>query len=218
MDHFPAWYLHPDQEPPLGPEPCIDPTAIVQNSTVRTWTEIGAFATVVDSSLDDYSYIAPFHASIMYTAIGKFTSIASHVRINPTNHPMDRVTQHHCTYRRRQYGFDETDDASVFKWRQDQAVTIGHDVWIGHGAIVLPGVTVGNGAVIGAGAVVSRDVAPYQVVVGSPARPIRMRFDARTVAALQDIGWWHWDHAVLKKRFGDLLDPDRFISKYSRQS
>lgn len=214
MDHLPAWHPHPDQQPSLGPDPCIDPTAIVQNCTIGAWAEIGAFTTLVDSSLDDYSYIAPFHSYIMYTTIGKFASIASHVRINPTNHPMDRVTQHHCTYRRRQYGFDEADDASVFEWRRSQAVTIGHDVWIGHGATILPGVTVGNGAVVGAGAVVSKDVSPYQVVVGSPARLIRMRFDVRIASALQKIGWWHWDHAVLKKRFNDLLDPERFISKY----
>ena len=102
MDHFPAWHPHPDQQPSLGPDPCIDPTAIVQNCTIGAWTEIGAFTTLVDSALDDYSYIAPFHANVMYAAIGKFTSFASHVRINPTNHPMNRVSQHHCTYRRRQ--------------------------------------------------------------------------------------------------------------------
>ena len=69
-------------------------------------------------------------------------------------------------------------------------VTIGHDVWIGRNATILPGVTIGNGAVIGAQAVVPRDVPPYAVMVGNPARVARMRFDADMVATLQRLAWW----------------------------
>lgn len=79
------------------------------------------------------------------------------MRINPGNHPMWRPTQHHMTYRRIAYGFDERDDTELFQWRRDAKVTVGHDVWMGHGAIVLAGVTIGTGAVIAAGAVVSRE-------------------------------------------------------------
>ena len=63
------------------------------------------------------------------------------------------------------------DDAEIFAWRRQHRVTIGHDVWIGHGAILLPGVSVGLGGAIGAGAVVTKDVAPYTIVAGNPARP-----------------------------------------------
>ncbi|MFN8562280.1 MAG: hypothetical protein U0703_11820 [Anaerolineae bacterium] len=73
--------------------------------------------------------------SIIYADVGKFCSIASHVRINPGNHPMERVTQHHMTYRRRQFGFGE-DDHAFFDWRRAHRCSIGHDVWLGHGAIV----------------------------------------------------------------------------------
>ena len=97
---------------------------------------------------------------------------------------MDRVTQHHMTYRRVQYGFGETDDDDFFDWRRDHKVTVGHDVWIGHGAILLPGVTVGTGAVIGAGAVVTKDVEPYTIAVGVPARPLRRRFPEDVVEEL----------------------------------
>lgn len=214
MDHQPAWNTGRHHDAPLGPAPCVHPTASIKNCDIGEWTEIGAYTNMVDSVLDDYSYVASYHSYIMYARIGKFTSIASHVRINPTNHPTDRVTQHHCTYRRRQYGFDDRDDDDIFKWRKAHTVHIGHDVWIGHGAIILPGVRVGNGAVVGAGAVVSKDVAAYHVVVGTPAYYIRTRFDSRTVAAFQAIRWWDWDHQTLKKRFQDLLNPNDFIAKY----
>jgi acetyltransferase-like isoleucine patch superfamily enzyme len=91
---------------------------------------------------------------------------------------------------------------------------IGHDVWIGHAAIIMPGVTIEAGAVVGAGAVVTKDVAPYTIVVGVPARPIRRRFDDETVARLLEIAWWDWDRATLEARFGDLLDLPSFLAKY----
>src|SRR5262249_51708999 len=141
---------------------------------------------------------------IIYTEIGKFCSIASHVRLNPGNHPMERVTQHHMTYRRAQYGFAETDDETFFDWRRAHNVMIGHDVWIGHGAVILPGVTVGTGSVIGAGAIVTKDVEPYQIVGGVPARVIRARFSAETASSLLKIAWWDWPREMLEERFQDL--------------
>src|SRR5215510_7705101 len=139
----------------LSEKPHVHATCIVQESTLGAWTDIGPNSTIVDSTIADYSYAAG-DVSIIYSDVGKFCSIASHVRLNPGNHPMGRVTQHHMTYRRVQYGFAETDDAGFFDWRRADKVVIGHDVWIGHGALVMPGVTVGPGAVIGAGAVVTK--------------------------------------------------------------
>ncbi|MBN9250312.1 MAG: antibiotic acetyltransferase, partial [Mesorhizobium sp.] len=69
---------------------------------------------------------------------------------------------------------------------------IGHDVWIGHGAVVMPGVSVGNGAVIGANSVVTRDVAAYSIVAGSPARVLRLRFPAEVAARIERLAWWDW--------------------------
>ena len=102
------------------------------------WTRIGEATSISESTIGDYSYLVD-HCQVIYSDIGKFCSIASHVRINPGNHPMWRPTQHHMTYRRASYGFDETDDEEFFEWRRLAHVTVGHDVWMGHGAIVLPG-------------------------------------------------------------------------------
>jgi phosphonate metabolism protein (transferase hexapeptide repeat family) len=200
--------------PQLGEAPAIDPSARIFDSTVGAWTEIGPRSVISESSFDDYSYAAS-DVQIAYAEVGRFCSLAADVRINPVNHPLDRVTQHHCTYRRIAYGFDTVDDAAIFAWRRAARCVIGHDVWIGHGAIIMPGVTVGTGAVVGSGAVVTRDVEPYTVVVGTPARPIRQRFDKRTAAQLLEIAWWNWDHETLQARFADLLDVPGFLAKYA---
>ncbi len=216
IEQRPDWDPDAGKRPVLGTAPCIHPTATVVDSKVGEWTEIGAYTTFQESILDDYSYVAGRHTQIWCASIGKFTSIAAGVRINPPNHPMDRVTQHHCTYRRRQYGFDAKDDQTVFEWRRRQRVMIGHDVWIGHGAVILPGVQVGSGAVVGAGAVVSRSVAPYDVVVGVPARQLRRRFSEAIAASLLDIAWWDWDRETLRRRFGELMDVERFVARHAR--
>jgi len=196
----------------LGEQPLIHPPALVIDSQIGSYAEVGADSQIIESILDDYTYTAGDN-QIIYSTIGKFTSIASHVRVNPGNHPMERVTQHHMTYRRAQYGFGE-DDADFFAWRRAHHCTVGHDVWIGHGAIIMPGVHVGTGAVVGAGAVVTKDVAPYLIVGGVPARPIRMRFSEAIASSLLAIAWWDWDHAALKARFDDLLDVAGFVAKY----
>ncbi len=196
----------------LSELPCLRPGCSVRGSHLGRWTELMPGTKLVDSSLGDYSYIAG-DSDIISTDIGRFTSIAAATRINPGDHPMARVTQHHCTYRRAQYGFG-VDDASFFEWRAGQRVRIGHDVWIGHGAIVMAGVEIGTGSVVGAGAVVTKDVEPYTIVVGTPARPLRRRFDEATCAALLHIAWWGWDHATIRARLPDMEDVADFIRRY----
>jgi phosphonate metabolism protein (transferase hexapeptide repeat family) len=196
----------------LGPAPSIHPTALITDCRIGEWTEIGPHTHMAESEFGDYSYCAGDN-QIIYTTIGKFCSIASHVRVNPGNHPMSRVTQHHMTYRRAQYGFG-ADDAEFFAWRRAHRCTIGHDVWIGHGAIIMPGVSIGTGAVIGSGAVVTHDVPPYTIAVGVPARPQRLRFSEAVIAKLLEIAWWDWDRATLEARFDDLLDVEGFVRKY----
>lgn len=204
---------HSPQRRLLGEEPMIDLTARVYQSELGPYTWIGPGSSIVESTFGDYSYTAG-DVSIIYSEVGRFCSIASHARLNPGNHPMERVTQHHMTYRRVQYGFADEDDADFFNWRRAHKVTVGHDVWIGHGAILLPGVTVGTGAVIGAGAVVTKDVEPYMIAVGVPAKPLRPRFPDHIAEKLMVIGWWDWPREVLQERFADFNDLDQFIEKY----
>lgn len=197
----------------LGPQPRIHPSAHVTNSSLGAWTEIAEGTTLTDSSLGDYSYLMQF-CQVTHSSIGKFCSVASFVRLNPGNHPLERVTSHHMTYRARQYGFADRDDEDFFAWRRTSPVVIGHDVRIGHNATVMPGVSVGNGAAIGAGAVVTRDVGPYMVVVGVPARVLRPRFTREVIERLERTAWWDWSRAELEDRFEDFKDLDVFLEKY----
>jgi hypothetical protein len=197
----------------LCEKPYIHDGAVVVSSKLGSWTEIGRGSQIIESVFDDYSYDAG-DVSIIYSEVGKFCSIASHVRINPGNHPMNRVMQHHATYRRVQFGFHKEDDTEVFEWRRAARCRIGHDVWIGHGATIMAGVSVGTGAVVGAGAVVTKNVEPYTVVGGVPARPIRDRFPKAIADRLLACAWWDWDRKTLEERFLDFSDLDVFLEKY----
>lgn len=197
----------------LTEAPNIHKTSVVRKSLLGSYTDIGPNVSLNETEVGDYTYFAG-EASAIYTKIGKFCSIASHVRINPGNHPQWRVTQHHCTYRRVRYGFVIKDDDDFFQWRRDDAVTIGHDVWLGHGVIVMAGVNIGTGAVIGSGAVVTKDIPPYAVAVGVPAKVIKMRFENDVIEKLMSTAWWDWDREKLESCFQDLLDTNIFLEKY----
>ncbi len=199
----------------LSERPLIHEGARVSGSTLGRYTEVGARTILLETALGDYSYIVQ-DGEAAYTTIGRFCSIASHVRINPGNHPMHRASQAHFTYRASAYWPGEADEAEFFAWRRGQAVGIGHDVWIGHGVVILPGRSVGTGAVVGAGAVVTRDVAPYTIVVGNPARPVRPRFPAAIAERMLALAWWDWDHERLRLALPDFraLSAEAFLEAH----
>lgn len=94
-------------------------------------------------------------------------------------------------------------------------INIGNDVWIGRGATVLPGVSIGHGAVVGADAVVTRDVPPYAIVAGNPARVIRFRFSEATIPRMLEIRWWDWNDEKIKMEVDALTGPiDAFVARH----
>lgn len=199
-----------------GPEPHVDRQGQVRDSILGPWTRVGARTSLSEVWFGRYSYIVN-DSSAVYASIGNFCSIARDVRINPGNHPTWRAAQHHFSYRAVSYQLAEEDDQEFFEWRRADHVTLGHDVWVGHGATILAGVNVGTGAVIGAGAVVSRDVEPYSVVVGVPAKPIKQRFPEAVQRGLIKLAWWDWPHEKLAEHLQDFrrLDADAFLQKHA---
>lgn len=210
--HVAAWNIEP--APRLTPAPTLALSAVVQDCRFGRYTEVGEKVQMSDCTLDDYSYIC--HDGELASAdIGKFANIAAMVRVNPGFHPMERPSQHHFTYRLSRYGLAEEDDEAFFAWRRRQRVQIGHDTWIGHGVVIMPGVCIGHGAVVGSNSVVTRDVPPYAIVAGAPARVLRMRFSKEIAEALMASAWWDWDHATLAERLADFSDLRRFLHRYA---
>jgi len=202
-------------EPKSGPEPRIDEEAMIHDSILGSWTAVGARTFLSEVRLGDWSYLT-MDAQAQYADIGKFCSIARGTCLNPGNHPHWRAAMHHFSYRAKSYELDDKDHEEFFEWRRSHKVRVGHDVWIGQQAIVLPGRTIGTGAVIAAGAVVSKDVAPFTIVGGTPATPIKQRFDQTTQDQLMEIAWWDWPHERIKANLADFqnFDAAAFIEKH----
>ena len=196
-------------------ETVVHETVRLREAKIGRRCEILRNSVVEYSSLGDYSYLGE-NCDVAGAAIGKFAAIANAVRIGAPNHPMDRPAQHRFTYCPEYYEASATRDHGFFADRRAANVHVGNDCWIGHAAIILPGVAVGDGAVIGAGAVVSRDVAPYSIVAGVPARAIRKRFPDAVATSLRRIAWWDWPDETLFARIDDFRSSsiEQFCARY----
>jgi phosphonate metabolism protein (transferase hexapeptide repeat family) len=196
-------------------EPLLHPGATAVNSTFGAWVEIGEGARIVNSTFEDYAYCDRF-ADIANTTVGRFSNIAAMTRIGPTDHPFTHAAQHHFLYRSSYYWEDASDDPAFFAARAARRTSLGADCWIGHGAIIKPEVTVGIGAIVASGAVVTRDVDPFMIVAGVPAKPIRARFAPQVIDRLLALAWWNWDHARLRAALEDFrsLKAEEFLERY----
>jgi len=168
-------------------------TLIDNESYVSRKAKVYSHVQVYKFSIGDYSYVAG-NAEVICTTIGRFCSIADDVIIGSGIHTLNNVsTSPIFTESRNALGEECTSltNANPFKH-----VSIGNDVWVGSRAIIMGGVNVGNGAVIGAGAIVTKDVPPYAIVGGVPAKIIRYRFSDDVIAKLEEIKWWNLSEDV----------------------
>lgn len=198
-----APFVHPDCE-------------VTADCVFGRYVEIGRGSRVAHSDLGDYTYCDRY-ADIANARIGRFSNIAAFSRIGATDHPLEKASMHHFHYRSADYWNDVDDDHGWFSHRRSRLAHIGHDTWIGAQAMVKPEVTIGHGAVVAAGAVVTRDVPPYWIVAGTPARPLRSRLPGPVAERLMALEWWDWDHATLRDRLDDFrnLPAEEFLERYA---
>ena len=124
--------------------------------------------------------------------IGKFCSIACGAKFlfNSANHTLSSLSTYPFPLFFEEWGLEKRNVAA--SWDNKGDIVIGNDVWIGYEAVIMAGVTIGDGAIIGARAVVTKDVPPYMVAGGIPAKPIKKRYPEETIAALSELKWWDW--------------------------
>lgn len=173
------------------------------NITVGDYTMYNDF--VNDPTLFEENNVV-YHYPINHDKlfIGKFCSIACGTRFlfNSANHTMTSLSTYPFPLFFEEWGLDCKDVTT--SWDNKGNIIIGNDVWIGYEAVILAGVTIGDGAIIGTRAVVTKDVPPYTIVGGTPAKPIRKRFSEKTISSLLEMKWWDWPKEKIAKNISAI--------------
>ena len=140
--------------------------------------------------------------------IGRFCSIACGARFifTSAHHTLTSLSTYPFPIFFEEWGLSPRDVRSAWDNRGD--IVIGNDVWIGYEAVIMSGVHIGDGAIIGTRAVVTKDVPPYTIVGGVPAKEIRKRFDGATVARLMEIQWWDWPRDKIRRHLPDIMSGE----------
>lgn len=187
--------------------------ASIINSKIDITSKVEARSCVVSTVMGKYSFCG-YDCDVFCADIGNFTSIASGVVLGGARHPMEWVGMSPVFYKGRD---SVKKKFSEFELPKDPRVIIGSDVWIGRNAIILSGVRVGHGAVIGAGAVVTKDIPPFAVAVGNPARIKKYRFSDAIIERLLHIAWWDLDDGEIESRSHFINNPSLFIDSFSEK-
>lgn len=188
---------------------CIDDNVVIGEDSFVRDSKIGNNCSIerrnmlFNSHLGNYTYTG-YNTVIKYATIGKFCSVSWNVSIGGANHDMKHITTHPFPLLPK---FGLTDKSKIYKQFTDKKIVIGNDVWIASNACILRGVTIADGAVIGAGAVVNRNVGPYEVWAGVPAKKIGQRFPDSVVERLLNLAWWEFPENVLRQNI-DLFNDD----------
>ncbi|ANS84201.1 Chloramphenicol O-acetyltransferase [Vibrio scophthalmi] len=181
--------------------------ASVLNSNVHKTSKVESGSSFINSSMGKYSFCG-YDCDIVNTSIGSFCSIANGVIIGGGEHPIDWVSTSPVFYKGRD---SVTKKFSEYDRKPVKTTYVGHDVWIGRNVLVKQGIVIGNGAVVGMGSVVTKDVPPYAIICGNPAKVIKYRFDSDVISSLESIEWWHLSEQKLKEIAVNIKTPHSFI-------
>ncbi|MEZ7172917.1 CatB-related O-acetyltransferase [Sporosarcina sp. OR05] len=182
------------------------------NSYIHKSSKVESGSSVVNSSFGKHSFCG-YDCQIINCSIGSYCSISNNVVIGGGMHPMNWVSMSPVFYK----GKDSVKAKFSEHEREEiKTTTIGNDVWIGEGVLIKQGITIGDGAVIGMGSIVTKDVAPYTVVAGSPAKFIKKRFDDKIIEELLELKFWNIEEKRLKSLAKYITDPETFIEKVKK--
>lgn len=181
-----------------------------KKSTFDPYVFIDRFVVLHNVKIGSYSYVG-YNSKINNCEIGKFCSISSDVKIGLGKHPINRVTTSPIIYSNHN-PFKLEISADTHFYNESEKVVIGNDVWLGTNVIVMDGVTIGTGAIIAAGSIVTKNVAPYEIVGGIPAKLIKKRFNDDIIINLIKSQWWDWNLDKIKENIHALNDINKFIN------
>lgn len=196
----------------FGTHTTIDSKAVFEGAN-----RLGSDSVFLNSSMGYASYVSD-HSFIKNTRIGRYTCIADNVLTVAGNHPLTFVSIHPAFYSTVQKpSYVDKQKFEEFKYIDSErkiSIAIGNDVWIGTRATILEGVTIGDGAVVAAGAVVTKDVPPYAIVGGVPAKIIRYRFSDEEIEKLQELRWWEKGESWIKEHVNEFDGIHKFIKRH----
>ena len=183
----------------------------VKKSTIHKSSKIEAGSQVLNSSFEKYSFCG-YDCQINNSDIGSFCSIADNVIIGPSSHPYNWVGGSPVFYSGRD---SVKAKFSEFDREKPLRTVIGSDVWIGINSMIKSGVKIGHGSIIGMGSVVTKDIEPYTIVGGCPAKIIKKRFNDDIISGLLESKWWELKESDLKKLAVHIKEPILFLKKYN---